>query len=70
MLLFTSHDTIAYIKSFTGVFIAETVHPNLRGSLAVFQSLFISIGMLIVLGPGYLLGDWRTLAWICTIPGN
>jgi hypothetical protein len=53
-----------------GVHISETVHANLRGSLAVFQSLFIQIGMLIVLGLGYFLKDWRTLAWVCMIPGK
>jgi hypothetical protein len=25
--------------------------------------------MLIVLGLGYCVQDWRTLAWICMIPG-
>lgn len=49
--------------------IAETVHSSARGSLAVFQSLFISIGMLIVLGLGYCVTDWRSLAWICMAPG-
>jgi hypothetical protein len=53
----------------TGVHIAETVHSSVRGSLAVFQSIFIGIGMLIVLGLGYCVQDWRTLAWICMIPG-
>jgi len=55
--------------SFQGVHIAETVHSSSRGSLAVFQSLFICIGMLIVLGLGYCVSDWRTLAWICMVPG-
>ena len=55
---------------YEGVYISETVHASLRGSLAVFQSLFISIGMLIVMGLGYFLKDWRTLAWVCMIPGN
>ena len=49
--------------------IAETVHADTRGSFAVFHSLFISLGMLIVLSFGYLVSDWRTLAWICIIPG-
>ena len=51
-----------------GVYISETVHPSLRGSLAVFQSLFLSLGMLIVFGIGYFV-DWRTLAWLCAVPG-
>ena len=52
-----------------GVHIAETVHSSSRGSLAVFQSLFICIGMLVVLSLGYCVSDWRTLAWICMVPG-
>jgi len=55
--------------SFVGVHIAETVHCSLRGSLAAFQSLFVFLGMLIVLGLGYCFHDWRTIAWICMIPG-
>jgi len=53
----------------SGVYITESVHFSLRGSLAVFQSLFLSIGMLIVLGIGYCVGSWRTLAWVCMVPG-
>jgi hypothetical protein len=53
---------------FTGVYISETAHPSIRGSLLVFQSLFLSIGMLIVFGVGYFF-EWRILAWICGIPG-
>ena len=49
--------------------IAETVHADMRGSFVVFHSLFISLGMLIVLSFGYLVRDWRTLAWICIVPG-
>ena len=49
--------------------IAETVHADLRGSFAVFHSLFDSLGILIVLSFGYLVSDWRTLAWICIVPG-
>ena len=49
--------------------IAETVHADMRGSFVVFHSLFISLGMLIVLSFGYLVSDWRTLAWICIVPG-
>ncbi len=52
-----------------GVHIAETVHSSTRGSFAVFHSMFISIGMLVVLGFGYFVSDWRTLAWICIVPG-
>jgi hypothetical protein len=37
--------------------------------LAAFQSLFISMGMLVVLGLGYCFQDWRTLAWVCMVPG-
>jgi len=49
--------------------IAETVHADTRGSFAVFHSLFIYIGMLIVLSFGYFVPDWRALSWICIIPG-
>jgi SP family facilitated glucose transporter-like MFS transporter 8 len=52
-----------------GVHIAETVHSTMRGSFAVFHYMFISIGMVVVLGLGYFVSDWRTLAWICMVPG-
>jgi hypothetical protein len=42
------------MKTFLGVYIAETAHPKVRASLAVFQSLFLAMGFLIVLGFGYL----------------
>ena len=51
-----------------GVHIAETVHASTRGCFAVFQSLFICIGILVVLGFGYCVRDWRTLSWICLVP--
>jgi facilitated trehalose transporter len=60
--------SLGHVKCLSGVYISETAHPSLRGSLAVFQSLFISLGMLIVFGIGYFV-DWRTLAWLCGIPG-
>jgi len=52
-----------------GVHIAETVHSSMRGSFVVFHSIFISVGTLVVLGFGYYVSDWRTLAWICMVPG-
>ena len=61
--------TPSWLFHFLGVYISETVHSSRRGSLAAFQSLFLSIGMMIILGIGYCLKDWRTLAWICVIPG-
>jgi MFS family permease len=53
----------------TAVHIAETVHSTMRGSFAVFQNIFMSIGMVVVLGLGYFVSDWRTLAWMCMVPG-
>ena len=64
--------TVAFSSAISptiSVQIAETVHADTRGSFAAFHSLFISLGMLIVLSFGYLVSDWRTLAWICIIPG-
>jgi MFS family permease len=52
-----------------GVYIVETVHSSVRGTFAVFNSMFVSIGMLVVFGFGYFVSDWRTLAWICIAPG-
>ena len=34
------------------------------------QTFFIAIGVLIVIGLGYFLKDWRILAWVCLIPGK
>ena len=38
------------------MYIAETAHPSVRASLAVMQAFFLSMGFLIVLGFGYLVG--------------
>jgi len=52
-----------------GVHIVKTVHFSMRGTFSAFDSIFISIGMLFVLGFGYFVSNWRTLAWICIVPG-
>ena len=52
-----------YLK---GVYISETAHPDLRPNLAVLQSLFSAVGMLLIYGVGYFV-EWRTLAWLCNI---
>jgi len=51
------------------VHIAETVHSSMRGSFSVFHSMFNSVGILVVLGLGYCVTNWRELAWVCMVPG-
>merc|ERR1711963_1206068 len=34
--------------NFSGVYISESVHPNIRGSLVVLPNLFMSLGLLLI----------------------
>jgi len=46
------------------IFISEVVHPKVRGTLAVFPSMLLSIGMFITYLLGYLCSSWRLICWI------
>jgi fatty acid desaturase len=55
-------DTYDFIFNYfiLGVYISETAHPKLRGSLTICPSLFMALGMLIVWTAGYFLTWWAT----------
>ena len=46
-----------------GVYISETVHPKVRGSLLVLPNMFFSFGMLFIWTVSYFC-SWRITAYI------
>jgi hypothetical protein len=57
---------VQYISFCPGVYISETSHKSMRNFLGVFQSLFLTMGMLSSYTCGYVT-DWRTLAKIMSV---
>ena len=52
---------------FSGIYIAETSHPNVRANLVSLFLPFYSLGMLFVWVLGYYL-SWRNTAYVSMIP--
>ena len=53
--------------SSVGVYISETVHPKIRGTLVILPAFFMACGMLTVWILGYFF-TWRTTAFLVMIP--
>ena len=50
-----------------GVYISETVHPNIRSNLTVLPAFFMAFGTWLVWVVGYFL-SWRNTAFVSMIP--
>ena len=55
-----------YYIAFLGVYISETVHPKVRGSLLVVRSLFSALGKLFTWIVAYFL-SWRETSYVLMI---
>ena len=52
---------------YTAIYISETVHPMIRGTLLVVPNLFFCVGTLFIWVISYFY-SWRTTAYFATIP--
>ena len=51
---------------FSGVYISESVHPNVRGSLVVLPNLFMSLGLLLIWTLAYFF-SWKITAYLAMV---
>ena len=57
---------IKKLIQFSGVYISESVHPNLRGSLVVLPNLFMSLGLLLIWTLAYFF-SWNITAYLAMV---